>query len=158
MFIGVSWAGSAALVAAALAAGEGFRLIALAIIFGCTSFLVRSWLPKGMLSRLSQRKVWLSLHGLESAVIVSMMWAWPFSGMLVMAAGSFCNSLVVAVNGWRMPISRASNDPNICTIDSATRLWWLGDTLQVRGWRISAGDVLITAGMWSFAIELVLAQ
>ena len=81
--------------------------------------------------------------------------------------GSLCNLAVIAVNGWRMPVSAvaaallspeglarltAGAVPMYALEDSSTRLLFLGDIiycpLPLLGGFASAGDILLAAGVF----------
>ncbi len=86
---------------------------------------------------------------------------------LLLAAGSLCNLVVIAANGWRMPVAAgaisvlssegasallAGEIPMYAAADSETRLLFLGDILYCpipffRGFA-SVGDLLLAAGVF----------
>lgn len=126
------------------------------------------WLP--MLAVLLQRFAlrWWTLL-LSYALLLLFLW---FNRRLrtmaaLAAAGSLCNLLVIALNGFRMPVSRtaiaalspqgaadllALRIPMYAAATPATRLAFLGDVLYVRlplvGGFASIGDVLLAAGVF----------
>lgn len=94
---------------------------------------------------------------------------------LLLALGSGCNLLVIALNGFRMPVSRQAaavlspeglsaleqlQIPMYALAGPDTRLWFLGDILYcpiplLRGFA-SAGDLLLAAGVF-FCLMAVMA-
>ena len=95
--------------------------------------------------------------------------------VLLMGGGSACNLLVIAVNGWRMPVAvqaalllspeglaalTSRQIPMYALADGSTRLLFLGDILYCpvplfQGFA-SAGDLLLAAGVF-FALLAVMA-
>lgn len=110
----------------------------------------------------------VGLVGSAALVVVFLARNRRLAGIPLVALGLLLNALVVGANG-AMPVSDAAaaragvpltglvGDPRHELADSRTRLPWLGDVvpvpLPVRAEVVSAGDVLVAAGL----VQLVLA-
>ena len=126
------------------------------------------WLP--MLSLLLQR-VYLRWWTLLLSYGLLLLFLWFNRRLrltaLLTGAGSLCNLLVIALNGFRMPVSRADlallseagaadllagRIPMYAAETAATRLPFLGDVLYLPlplvGGFASVGDVLMAAGVF----------
>jgi Family of unknown function (DUF5317) len=69
---------------------------------------------------------------------------WP----ALLLTGLAANGLVIAVNGWKMPVrGRGEEGIRHTAMTSATRLRWLGDIIPVGLGIASIGDFLLIAGM-----------
>lgn len=94
-------------------------------------------------------------------VLFALMNLVPLYGSLLVLLGTLGNFVVIAANGWRMPVApSAAALPQILApaqrlgyaiADEATRFLWLGDTIAVPlpliGGYMSIGDVLLCLGV-----------
>ena len=139
----------------------------------------RLWLPIaafllealiGPLTRLAPARLWLwALVLMEYLLLGAFLWGnRALTPIRVLALGTAVNFLVISLNGWRMPVSRAALElPELSglvsriqngtlaeyvLIDEGTRLWWLGDVLHFswipRMSIASVGDLFLGAGVF----------
>lgn len=93
---------------------------------------------------MNQYPIWIGL-----VVALVMTWAAPDpTWWMIAALGIGANGVVVAANGWRMPV-RAKIDTTIrhCAMTASTRRKWLGDIIPTGFGKASIGDFLICAGI-----------
>lgn len=109
---------------------------------------------------------------LEYALLAAFVW---FNrarrGMKLMALATACNFLVIAANGFRMPVSPLIHDypkyqslvariqsgalPEYVLVDWNGPLWFLGDTIPLFGGLASVGDLLMGAALLILIVHLM---
>ena len=96
---------------------------------------------------------------------------WKRRGVKLMGLATACNFLVIAVNGFRMPVSPLIYDypkyqslieriqsgalPEYALVDWDGPLWFLGDTIPLFGGLASVGDLLMGAGLVILIVHLM---
>jgi hypothetical protein len=74
------------------------------------------------------------------------------AGSVLMGLGPLLNALVIAVNGWRMPVDGTGEDPadldrtGYVAMGPSTRLQFLADWIAAGSWRLSPGDIILVFG------------
>lgn len=93
---------------------------------------------------MNQYPIWIGLT--FTLVMVSINpnpWWW-----MLTALGMGANGLVVAANGWKMPVRGSLNETvRHCPMVISTRHKWLGDVIPVGFGKASIGDFLLCAGL-----------
>lgn len=98
--------------------------------------------------------IWLIVLAWVLMIAAKAPW-WKFIPLAMITAGGALNFLVVALNGWYMPVcreARVATRSNFYTlIDKNTRLAFLGDIIRLPPRKarifISPGDLLLYPGM-----------